>query len=92
VGKLCSGAYVFNDLNNKSIQIGRLQRYATHRVLELENKISRSLFTATPSVNKKVALIGAGPKSLSCGAGIYFYRIQVGDFCLQKMIILVIYN
>jgi len=68
VEELCSGACVLNDLDNKPIQIGRLQRFATHKALELESKNNRPLFTPASPVDKKVALIGAGPASLSCAA------------------------
>ncbi|MEE3203850.1 MAG: hypothetical protein VX233_00905 [Candidatus Neomarinimicrobiota bacterium] len=66
MGKLCSGTYVFNDLNNKSIQIDRPQCYATHRTLKLENKISRSLFiAATPTCYSEQNGDGAGVFSLA---------------------------
>ncbi|NOZ75994.1 MAG: FAD-dependent oxidoreductase [FCB group bacterium] len=68
VEELCSGACVYNDLDHKPIQIGRLQRFAVHQALALEREHGRPLFTVAPPVHKKVALIGAGPASLSCGA------------------------
>ncbi len=76
VEELCSGACVYNDLDHKPIQIGRLQRFATHKALELETNNGRSLFTPTSSVDKKVALIGAGPASLSCAAYLALEGIQ----------------
>ncbi|MFQ6677526.1 MAG: FAD-dependent oxidoreductase [Fidelibacterota bacterium] len=68
VEELCAGACVYNDLDHHPIQIGRLQRFATQRALELEKNSQRPLFIPLPKINKKVALIGAGPASLACGA------------------------
>ncbi|MCK4577219.1 MAG: FAD-dependent oxidoreductase [Candidatus Marinimicrobia bacterium] len=68
VDVLCVGACVYNDLNHQPIQIGRLQRYATRRALEMENSHGWRLFTPKPGNGKKVALIGAGPASLACAA------------------------
>jgi len=68
VEELCTGACVYNDLDHKPIQIGRLQRFATQSALELEKNIGRPLFSPTPPVDKKVALIGGGPASLACAA------------------------
>jgi glutamate synthase (NADPH/NADH) small chain len=65
---LCVGACVYNDLNYTPIQIGRLQRYATEKALEKEHYASWDLFTPKPANGKKVALIGAGPASLTCAA------------------------
>lgn len=68
VEESCSGACVYNDLDNKPIQIGRLQRFATNKAMELEIQTGRPLFIPSNVVEKKVALIGAGPASLSCAA------------------------
>ena len=59
---LCEGACVLNGLNEKPIQIGRLQRYATDYAMH--NDIQ--LFKKAPAIGKKVAIIGAGPAGLSC--------------------------
>ncbi len=59
---LCEGACVLHGLNEKPIQIGRLQRYATDHVLER----NLQFFTAGKPLDKKVAVIGAGPAGLSC--------------------------
>lgn len=61
---LCVGACVYNLEDVPPIQIGRLQRYATEAFFEK----GRPLFTPKPKVGKKVALVGAGPASLSCAA------------------------
>ncbi len=68
VEELCAGDCVYNDLNHKPIEIGRLQRYAVEHALGRERAGGRKLFTAKPPVGKKVALIGAGPASLACAA------------------------
>jgi len=69
VEELCVGACVDNDLNNSPIQIGRLQRYATEKALEIEVSTGKKLFPQNSNKSeKKVALIGAGPASLACAA------------------------
>jgi len=59
---LCVGDCVYNRLGQPPIQIGKLQRYATDLALEK----GWSYYTAGPDTGKRVALIGAGPASLSC--------------------------
>ncbi|MBY0402911.1 MAG: NAD(P)-dependent oxidoreductase, partial [Cyanobacteria bacterium] len=59
---LCEGACVYNDLNIKPIEIGRLQAYATQHVID--NNIR--FFQAGNFTGKKVAVIGGGPAGLSC--------------------------
>jgi len=76
VEELCAGACVYNDLDNNPIQIGRLQRFATQKALESEKKSGRSLFKTAAPVDKKVALIGAGPASLSCAAYLALEGVQ----------------
>ena len=69
VEELCVGACVYNDLNSNPIQIGRLQRYATYKAMEIEVKTEKKIFPInTKKYNKKVALIGSGPASLACAA------------------------
>jgi len=62
VEKLCEGACVYNLMNEKPIQIAKLQRYSTEKAIENQWK----LFHRKASVGKKVAIIGAGPAGLSC--------------------------
>lgn len=64
--ELCEGACVLHDLHEEPIQIGRLQRYATDRVV-LDGQAA-NLFVPAPRNGKKVALVGAGPASLGCAA------------------------
>ncbi len=61
-GVLCEGACVFNHQDVPPIQIGRLQNYATAKVI----KDNTRLFKAGNSNGKKVAIIGAGPAGISC--------------------------
>jgi glutamate synthase (NADPH/NADH) small chain len=59
---LCEGACVLNVQGKKPVEIGRLQRYAVDPVIAN----STQLFKSGPANGYKVALIGAGPASLSC--------------------------
>ncbi|MFO0749282.1 MAG: NAD(P)-dependent oxidoreductase [Myxococcota bacterium] len=59
---LCVGDCVYNRLGQQPIQIGKLQRYSTDRALQQGWKY----YAAGPDSGKRVALIGAGPASLSC--------------------------
>jgi glutamate synthase (NADPH/NADH) small chain len=59
---LCEGACVYNAINKKPIEIGRLQRFATDRAISDDIHF----FTPQKSSGKKVAIIGAGPAGLSC--------------------------
>jgi len=59
---LCEGACVYNLQEVKAIEIGRLQTFATTKVIS-ENK---RLFSSGRSNGKKVAVIGAGPAGISC--------------------------
>ena len=61
-GVLCEGACVFNLQNVPPIQIGRLQNYATHKIINSE----KSIFKSGISNGKKVAIIGAGPAGIAC--------------------------
>lgn len=62
VEKLCEGACVYNLLEEKPIEIARLQRYSTEKAIAQKWQ----LFTRKPFTGKKVAVIGAGPAGLSC--------------------------
>jgi glutamate synthase (NADPH/NADH) small chain len=62
VEKLCEGACVYNLLDEKPIEIAKLQRYATEDAIRDKWKI----FQRKEPTGKKVAIIGAGPAGLSC--------------------------
>lgn len=59
---LCEGVCVLNAEGKRPISIGRLQRYAVDYVLDQK----LNLFAPATATEYKVALIGAGPASLSC--------------------------
>ena len=58
---LCEGACVYNLQDVKPIEIGRLQSYATTKVIESGKK----LFAPGAAIGKSVAVIGAGPAGIS---------------------------
>lgn len=62
VEKLCEGNCVYNLLEEKPIEIARLQRWATDKIIENNVKI----FDRKASIGKRVAIVGAGPAGLSC--------------------------
>ena len=73
---LCEGACVFNDMNLKPIEIGRLQSYAaTHA---LRKKLD--LFTPGTPQKKRVAVIGAGPAGISCACELRRFGYEVDVF------------
>lgn len=59
---LCEGACVYTVQDIKPIEIGRLQSYATSVAIKQKKK----LFVIPAGNGKKVAVIGAGPASVSC--------------------------
>src|SRR5262245_46545980 len=59
---LCEGACVLNEQGKKPVEIGKLQRYAVDPIVAG----GKQLFRAGPPNGYRVALIGAGPASLSC--------------------------
>lgn len=59
---LCEGACVYNNLNEKPIDIGRLQAFATDYAIK--NNIT--FFKKGKTTGKKIAVIGSGPAGLSC--------------------------
>ncbi|MBF6595040.1 MAG: NAD(P)-dependent oxidoreductase [Thermaceae bacterium] len=61
VQELCEGACVLN-AEEKPIMIGRLQRYATDHVYQRNIEV----FRAGSATGKKIAVVGAGPASLTC--------------------------
>jgi dihydropyrimidine dehydrogenase (NAD+) subunit PreT len=61
---LCEGSCVLNAQGRKPVEIGKLQRYAVDPVVAS----GVQLFQAGPDNGYRVALIGAGPASLSCAA------------------------
>lgn len=61
-GVLCEGACVYNHQDVKPIDIGRLQNFATDKVI----KNGKQLYEPGPDNGRSVAVIGAGPAGISC--------------------------
>lgn len=80
VEKLCEGSCVYNLLHEKPIEIAKLQRYATDKPIAEKWE----LFKRKRSVNKKVAVIGAGPSGLSCAHVLSREGIDVTIFEKEK--------
>jgi len=59
---LCEEACVRNTHEEKPVEIGLLQRYATDPVFESGDQ----LFERAPSSGKTIAIVGGGPAGLSC--------------------------
>ena len=59
---LCEGACVYHGLNEKPIDIGRLQGFASDHAITHD----RHFVEAGSSTGRKIAVIGAGPAGLSC--------------------------
>ncbi len=76
VEELCEGACVYNDKDEKPIEIGRLQRYA------IDNYFASgmpALFKAKEKNGMSVGIIGSGPAGLACGAELALlgYDVQI---------------
>ncbi|HEX9655630.1 MAG TPA: NAD(P)-dependent oxidoreductase [Bacteroidota bacterium] len=65
VAVLCEGACVYNQREEKPIEIGRLQRYAIDWYFDHGMP---PLFSPAPSTGKSIGVIGGGPAGLSCAA------------------------
>ncbi len=64
---LCEQACVRNTNEDKPVEIGMLQRYATDGLFAgLSTNAGAPLFTRAASSGKRVAVVGAGPAGLSC--------------------------
>ena len=61
--QLCEQACVRNTNEDKPVEIGALQRYATDAFM---NAGGAPLFVRAPATGKKVAVVGAGPAGLTC--------------------------
>ena len=59
---LCEEACVRNSHEDKPVEIGLLQRYATDPIF----KNGKQLFARAPESGKNVAVVGSGPAGLSC--------------------------
>ena len=61
-GTLCEQGCVREAAEGKPVEIGRLQRYATDRVMAA----GVHPFSRAPQTGKRVAVVGAGPAGLAC--------------------------
>jgi glutamate synthase (NADPH/NADH) small chain len=77
---LCEGACVYNLVNEKPIEIGRLQSYAA--TFALSKKLA--LFKPGKPAKKRVAIIGAGPAGISCACELRRFGYEVDIFEAKK--------
>jgi dihydropyrimidine dehydrogenase (NAD+) subunit PreT len=73
---LCEGDCVRNAPEEKPVEIGALQRYATDWVIR--DRVS--LFTRAATTGKRVAVVGAGPAGLSCAHALAMHGHEVEVF------------
>ncbi len=64
---LCEQACVRNPHEDKPVEIGQLQRYATDAYMA---NPGAPMFTRAKSSGRKVAVVGAGPAGLACAHGL----------------------
>ena len=76
---LCEGACVRNKDDEKPVQIGALQRYATDWVY----RDAVQLFKRAAPTGKRVAVVGAGPAGLSCAHALARQGVDVVIFEAQ---------
>lgn len=80
VEKLCEGACVYNNLDEKPISIARLQRYST----EMAIREKWPLYKRKPDNGKKVAVVGAGPAGLACAHALALEGVAVDVYEKQE--------
>lgn len=73
---LCEGECVRNDPEDKPVEIGALQRYATDWVYERDVQ----LFTRAAHTGKRIAVVGAGPAGLACAHALALLGHEVEVF------------
>jgi glutamate synthase (NADPH/NADH) small chain len=75
VEELCEQVCVRHTAEEQAVQIGRLQRYATDHLFAL----GVQPFARQPDSGRKIAVVGAGPASLSCAhrLALYGHRVTV---------------
>ena len=73
---LCEGACVRNTQEDKPVEIGMLQRYATDWVYPQ----NAQLFQRAPDTGLHVAVVGAGPAGLACAHALSLQGHQVTVF------------
>ena len=75
-GVLCEGACVYNHQDVPAIQIGRLQNYATSKSIH----DGVQLFHTGEHIDRKVAVIGAGPAGIACACELRTLGYEVDIF------------
>jgi glutamate synthase (NADPH/NADH) small chain len=78
---LCEGSCVYVNQGVRAIEIGRLQNFATNKVISEKIEI----FTEGEKVNKKVAIIGGGPAGISCASELRSAGINADIYEGRKM-------
>jgi dihydropyrimidine dehydrogenase (NAD+) subunit PreT len=63
---LCEQACVRNTNEDKPVEIGMLQRFATDAYFEAAPRDRTPMFTRLGPTGKRIAVVGAGPAGLSC--------------------------
>ncbi len=77
---LCEEACVRNTHEDKPVDIGLLQRYATDPSLEAGDQ----LFARAASTGKRVAVVGGGPAGLACAHRLAMHGHAVTVFCRDE--------
>ncbi len=74
-GVLCEGACVYNHQNVLAVEIGRLQNYATKRVIDS----GKRMYQPGPNQGKKIAIIGGGPAGIAaaCELRVLGYEVDI---------------
>ncbi|RLD28993.1 MAG: hypothetical protein DRI75_04825 [Bacteroidetes bacterium] len=75
-GVLCVGACVYNHQDVPPIQIGRLQNYATNKVIDS----GKEIFKVGETKNNKIAIVGAGPAGIACACELRTLGYEVDIF------------
>jgi dihydropyrimidine dehydrogenase (NAD+) subunit PreT len=72
---LCEGACVYNHANEKPIEIGRLQSFATETAIQS----NRAIFKKEAAKSHKIAVIGAGPAGIgaACELSKLGYEVDI---------------
>ena len=73
---LCEQACVRNDQDHRPVSIGLLQRHAVDAAMST----GQQFFSRKPDTGRRIAIVGAGPASLSCAHGLAREGHQVTIF------------
>jgi glutamate synthase (NADPH/NADH) small chain len=75
-GILCEGSCVYDNQDIPPLQIGRLQNFATKRVIDS----GEQLYSPGKDNGKKVAIIGGGPAGIACACELRILGCSVDIF------------